>query len=134
MAYNVKSMKAEEFINNEEIMECLDYARKNKDNMELVYEILDKAKKAKGISHKEAAVLLECDNPEVNAEIRRLAAEIKEKFYGRRIVMFAPLYLSNYCVNSCTYCPYHHKNKHIPRKKLTQEEIKNEVIALQDMG
>ncbi len=102
--------------------------------MELVYEILEKAKKAKGISHKEAAVLLECDNPEANAELKKLAVEIKEKFYGRRIVMFAPLYLSNYCVNGCTYCPYHYKNKHIPRKKLTQEEIKNEVIALQDMG
>ena len=134
MGYNPKSMKAEEFINNEEILECLDYARKNKDNMELVYEILEKAKLAKGISHKEAAVLLECDNPEANAEIKRLAVEIKEKFYGRRIVMFAPLYLSNYCVNGCTYCPYHYKNSHIPRKKLTQEEIKNEVIALQDMG
>ena len=134
MGYNPKSMKAEEFINNEEILECLDYARKNKDNMELVYEILEKAKLAKGISHKEAAVLLECDNPEANAEIKRLAVEIKEKFYGRRIVMFAPLYLSNYCVNGCTYCPYHYKNSHIPRKELTQEEIKNEVIAFQDMG
>lgn len=134
MGYNPKSMKAEEFINDEEILECLDYASKNKDNMKLVYEILEKAKLAKGISHKEAAVLLECDNPEANAEIKKLAVEIKEKFYGRRIVMFAPLYLSNYCVNGCTYCPYHYKNQHIPRKKLTQEEIKNEVIALQDMG
>ena len=134
MSYNVKSMKAEEFINDEEILECLDYAKKNKDNMTLIREILDKAKKAKGISHKEAAVLLECDIPEVNEEINRLAMEIKEKFYGRRIVMFAPLYLSNYCVNGCTYCPYHYKNKHIVRKKLTQEEIRREVIALQDMG
>lgn len=134
MGYNPKSIKAEEFINNEEILECLDYARKNKDNMELVQEILEKAKLAKGISHREAAVLLECDNPKANTEIKKLAVEIKEKFYGRRIVMFAPLYLSNYCVNGCTYCPYHYKNRHIPRKKLTQEEIKNEVIALQDMG
>lgn len=134
MGYNPKSMKAEEFINNEEILECLDYARKNKDNMELADEILNKAAKAKGISHREAAVLLECDNPEVNNRIKELAAEIKEKFYGKRIVMFAPLYLSNYCVNSCTYCPYHCKNKHITRKKLTQEEIRKEVIALQDMG
>lgn len=134
MGYNPKSMKAEEFINNEEILECLDYARKNKDNMKLVDDILNKAAKAKGISHREAMVLLECDNPEANNRIKELAAEIKEKFYGKRIVMFAPLYLSNYCVNGCTYCPYHHKNKHIPRKKLTQEEIKKEVIALQDMG
>ncbi len=134
MGYNPNSMKAEEFINNEEILECLSYAGKNKNNMALAKEILEKAKKAKGISHKEAAVLLECEIPEINEEIKKLAVEIKEKFYGRRIVMFAPLYLSNYCVNGCTYCPYHYKNKHIPRKKLTQEEIKNEVIALQDMG
>ena len=134
MGYNPNSMKAEEFINNEEIFECLSYAGKNKNNMALAKEILEKAKKAKGISHKEAAVLLECEIPEINEEIKKLAVEIKEKFYGRRIVMFAPLYLSNYCVNGCTYCPYHYKNKHIPRKKLTQEEIRNEVIALQDMG
>lgn len=134
MGYDVKSMKAEEFINDEEIMDCLDYAKKNKDNMPLIREILEKAKKAKGISHREAAVLLECDIPEVNEEINKLAMEIKEKFYGKRIVMFAPLYLSNYCVNGCTYCPYHYKNKHIVRKKLTQDEIRQEVIALQDMG
>lgn len=134
MCYDVKSMKAEEFINDEEIMDCLDYAKKNKDNMQLIREILEKAKKAKGISHREAAVLLECDIPEVNEEINKLAMDIKEKFYGKRIVMFAPLYLSNYCVNGCTYCPYHYKNKHIVRKKLTQDEIRQEVIALQDMG
>lgn len=134
MSYNIKSMKAEEFINDEEILDCLDYAKKNKNNMPLIREIIDKAKKAKGISHREAAVLMECDIPQVNEEINKLAMEIKEKFYGRRIVMFAPLYLSNYCVNGCTYCPYHYKNKHIARKKLTQEEIRNEVIALQDMG
>ena len=134
MGYDVKSMKAEEFINDEEIMDCLDYAKKIKDNMPLIREILEKAKTAKGISHREAAVLLECDIPEVNEEINKLAMEIKEKFYGKRIVMFAPLYLSNYCVNGCTYCPYHYKNKHIVRKKLTQDEIRQEVIALQDMG
>ena len=121
MKYDPKSLKAEEFINHQEIMDSLAYAQENKNNREVVFEILEKAKKAKGISHKEAAVLMECDIPEANEEIRRLAVEIKEKFYGRRIVMFAPLYLSNYCVNGCTYCPYHYKNKHIPRKKLTQE-------------
>ncbi len=134
MKYNPKSLKAEEFIDHQEIMDSLAYAQENKNNREVVFEILEKAKKAKGISHKEAAVLMECDIPEANEEIRRLAVEIKEKFYGRRIVMFAPLYLSNYCVNGCTYCPYHYKNKHIPRKKLTQEEIREEVSALQDMG
>ena len=134
MKYDMKSWKAEEFIHHGEIMETLEYAKENKNNKEVVFAILEKAKKAKGISHREAAVLMECDIPEANEAIRKLAMEIKEKFYGRRIVMFAPLYLSNYCVNGCTYCPYHYKNKHIPRKKLTQEEIRQEVIALQDMG
>lgn len=134
MSYNVKSLKAEEFINDEEILDTLEYAGKNKDNHELALQILEKAKKAKGITHREAAVLLECELPDINEKVRELAMEIKEKFYGRRIVMFAPLYLSNYCINGCTYCPYHMKNKHIARKKLTQEEVRNEVIALQDMG
>ncbi len=134
MSYNPKSLKAEEFISHEEIMDSIDYAKKNKDNKALAMEILEKAKLAKGISHREAALLMECDIPEVVEAIKNLAMEIKEKFYGRRIVMFAPLYLSNYCVNQCTYCPYHLKNKHIARKKLTQEEVRQEVIALQDMG
>jgi 2-iminoacetate synthase len=132
--YDPKSLKAEEFINHEEIMESLEFAQKNKENLALMREILEKAKAAKGISHREAALLMECKDPEINAQIRELAKEIKQKFYGNRIVMFAPLYLSNYCVNGCTYCPYHAKNKTIPRVKLTQEQIKEEVIALQDMG
>ena len=132
--YNPKSLKAEEFIDHQEILDSLAYAKENRGNRKVVFEILEKAKKAKGIDHREAAVLMECYIPEANEEIRKLAVEIKEKFYGRRIVMFAPLYLSNYCVNGCTYCPYHYKNKHIARKKLTQEEIREEVIALQDMG
>ncbi len=132
--YNVKSMKAEEFINHQEILDSLEYARENRENRKLLADILEKAKRAEGISHREAAVLMECGIPEVNEQIRALAVEIKERFYGRRIVMFAPLYLSNYCVNGCTYCPYHAKNKQIPRIKLTQEQIRKEVIALQDMG
>lgn len=134
MKYNVMSAKAEEFINDEEIQETLSYAEENKDNLELIGQILEKAGLMKGISHREAAVLLECDSEEVNERIFALAKEIKQKFYGNRIVMFAPLYLSNYCINGCTYCPYHAKNRHIPRKKLSQEEIRQEVIALQDMG
>lgn len=134
MSYNPKSLKAEEFISHEEIMDSLEYAKKNKNNRKLAMEILEKAKQAKGISHREAAVLMECDIPEIVDAMKKLAMEIKEKFYGNRIVMFAPLYLSNYCVNQCTYCPYHLKNKHIARKKLTQEEVRQEVIALQDMG
>jgi 2-iminoacetate synthase len=132
--YNPKSLKAEEFINHEEILETLAYAEKNKHNTELIDEILEKARKRKGLTHREAAVLLDCDIEEKNQEMFALAEQIKKDFYGNRIVMFAPLYLSNYCVNGCVYCPYHHKNKHIARKKLTQEEIKKEVIALQDMG
>lgn len=132
--YDPKSSVADEFINDAEILESLAYAEENKNNKEVVDAILEKAREMKGISHKEAAVLLECELEEENKEIERLAKEIKERFYGRRIVMFAPLYLSNYCVNGCVYCPYHMKNKHIARKKLTQEEIRQEVIALQDMG
>ncbi len=132
--YNVKSRKAEEFICHEEILETLEYARANKNNRELIHSILDKAEQMKGITHREASVLLECDSEEELQRIFELAIKIKEKFYGNRIVMFAPLYLSNYCVNGCVYCPYHYVNKHIPRKKLTQEDIRREVIALQDMG
>ena len=124
----------EEFINHEEILETLDYAEANKHNAELIDALIEKAKLRKGLSHREASVLLACDIKEKNEEIYRLAEQIKKDFYGNRIVMFAPLYLSNYCINGCTYCPYHLKNKHIPRKKLSQEEIKKEVIALQDMG
>ena len=132
--YNVKSKIATEFIDDEEILSTLEYAKANKSNGELIDEILEKAKECKGLSHREAAVLLECDLEDKNEKMYELAQEIKQKFYGNRIVMFAPLYLSNYCVNGCTYCPYHYKNKHIARKKLTQEEIRKEVIALQDLG
>ncbi len=132
--YDVKSKKAEEFINHEEILETLEYAAANKNNRELIDQILEKAKDMKGITHREALVLLDCDLEDEVQKIFDLAIRIKERFYGNRIVMFAPLYLSNYCVNGCVYCPYHYVNKHIPRKKLTQEDIRNEVIALQDMG
>lgn len=132
--YDVKSKKAEEFINHQEILDTLAYADANKDNLELVDSIIEKAKQANGLTHREASVLLACENQEKIDEIYKLANQIKQDFYGNRIVLFAPLYLSNYCVNGCTYCPYHMKNKHIPRKKLTQEEVKKEVIALQDMG
>lgn len=132
--YNPKSHDADEFISHEEILDTLKYADENKNNLELVDKILEKAKLGKGLSHREASVLLACENDDKNKEIFELAKKIKQEYYGNRIVLFAPLYLSNYCVNGCVYCPYHAKNKHIPRRKLTQEEIKNEVIALQDMG
>lgn len=132
--YNVKSSVADEFISDEEINRTLIYAKENKSNYELIDSILKKAEEMKGLTHSEAAVLLECEDKEVLARIYDLAERIKLRFYGKRIVMFAPLYLSNYCVNGCTYCPYHMKNKEIPRIKLTQEEIVREVTALQDMG
>ena len=132
--YDTKSSRAEEFINHEEILDTLEYAQKNKDNKELIKSIIEKARKCKGITHREAAVLLDCEDKELNEEMFALAKEIKQKIYGNRIVMFAPLYLSNYCINSCVYCPYHVKNKTICRKKLTQEQVREETIALQDMG
>ena len=132
--YNVKSKKATEFIDHQEILDTLEYAKTNKDNRELIEQLIERARDCKGLTHREAALLLECDQPDLIEKMFKVAKEIKEKFYGKRIVMFAPLYLSNYCINGCVYCPYHAKNKHIARKKLTQEEIRQEVIALQDMG
>ncbi len=132
--YNVKSKNASEFIDDHEILDTLAYAQENKSNRELISSILERAKDCKGLSHREAAVLLECDLEDLNEKMMSLAKEIKQKFYGNRIVMFAPLYLSNYCINGCVYCPYHHSNKNISRKKLSQEEIAREVVALQDMG
>lgn len=134
MNYNIKSNKAEEFISHDEILETIKWVDSNRNNHALIDEILQKARQMKGITHREASLLLECDNSETVEEIFSIAKSIKEKIYGNRIVMFAPLYLSNYCVNGCVYCPYHAKNKRIPRKKLTQEEIIAEVTALQDMG
>ena len=132
--YNPKSMKAEEFISHEEILRTLEYAEANKNNLELIEEILAKAEKREGLGYRDASVLLACEDEGVLKRVYALAEQIKLDFYGNRIVMFAPLYLSNYCINGCIYCPYHMKNKHIARKKLTQEEVAAEVIALQDMG
>lgn len=132
--YDPKSSKAEEFIHDGEIRETLEWAAANRTNLPLIESVIEKARECKGLNHREALLLLDCQDSACNEKIFALAREIKQKFYGNRIVMFAPLYLSNYCVNGCVYCPYHYKNKHIPRKKLTQEEIAAEVIALQDMG
>ena len=141
-SYNPKSLCAGEFINDEEILETLAFADAHKDDVQLCYDILEKCKPhlhpasehGAMITHREASVLLACDDAGVNAAIKQLAHDIKQAYYGNRIVLFAPLYLSNYCVNSCLYCPYHAKNREIPRRKLTQDEIRAEVIALQDMG
>ena len=132
--YDPKSMKAEEFIDHQEIEQTLAYADAHKTDAELIDAIIEKAKLRKGLTHREASVLLACELEDRNEQVYALAKQIKQDFYGNRIVMFAPLYLSNYCINGCLYCPYHLKNKRIPRKKLTQEEIRAEVIALQDMG
>ena len=141
-SYNPKSLCADEFINDEEILETLAFADAHKDDLQLCYDILEKCKPhlhpasehGAMITHREASVLLACEDAGVNAAIKQLAHDIKQAYYGNRIVLFAPLYLSNYCVNSCLYCPYHAKNREIPRRKLTQDEIRAEVIALQDMG
>ena len=132
--YDPKSDRAVEFINDEEIKATIKYGEENKHNRELIEEIIEKAKECKGLSHREAYVLLKCDIEELNQKIYELAREIKLRFYGNRVVLFAPLYLSNYCINGCVYCPYHAKNRTIPRRKLTMEEIKLETMALQDMG
>ncbi len=132
--YNPKSKKADEFINNQEIIDTIKYAKENKNNVSLINKIIEKARLKKGLNHREASVLLACENRDKNNEIYKLAKQIKEDFYGNRIVLFAPLYLSNYCINGCTYCPYHAANKHIPRKKMTRDDIIKEVTALQDMG
>ena len=132
--YDPKSRKAEEFIDHQEILDTLAYADAHKEDAPLIDAILEKARQKKGLDHREASVLLACRLPEKNQALYELARQIKQEFYGNRIVMFAPLYLSNYCVNGCVYCPYHKKNTHIPRKKLTQQQIRAEVMALQDMG
>lgn len=132
--HNQKSQKAEEFISHEEILQTLAFAEQNSENRALLEDVLTKAEQHNGLDHREASLLLACTLPDINARIFALAEQIKQEYYGNRIVLFAPLYLSNYCVNGCVYCPYHAKNKHIPRLKLTQEQIKQEVIALQDMG
>ena len=132
--YNSKSKNATEFIDDKEILDTIEFAAAHKNDEEMIEKILKKAAEYHGLTHREAAVLLECDSPALLDKIYTLAQEVKEKIYGKRIVMFAPLYLSNYCVNECRYCPYHYSNKHICRKQLTQEEIKAEVVALQDMG
>ena len=132
--YDVKSMDADEFIDDGEILASIEYAQNNKDNKALIESIIEKAAECKGLTHREASVLLACEDEELNEKIYTLAKKIKQRIYGNRIVFFAPLYLSNYCINSCTYCPYHVKNKTMCRKKLTQEEVREETIALQDMG
>lgn len=134
MSYNPKSLKAEEFISHEEILATLQSAEHNSRNRAMIEAVLEKARQHNGLTHREASLLLACELPDLNEQLFSLAEEIKQEYYGNRIVLFAPLYLSNYCVNGCTYCPYHAKNKHIPRVKLTQEQIEKEVIALQDMG
>ena len=126
--------KAEDFIDHQEVLDSLAWADEHKNDKETIQAVLEKARLHKGLSHREASLLLACDDPDVNEQIYKLAKEIKQAYYGNRIVLFAPLYLSNYCVNGCVYCPYHYKNKHIPRIKLTQEQIAKEVTALQDMG
>lgn len=96
-------------------------------------KVLDKAEVKKGLTHKEIATLLEIEDKDQLKRLFKIAGKIKEDIYGNRVVLFAPLYISDYCVNNCLYCGYQHKNK-FERRKLTLEEIKNEVMILEDMG
>ncbi|MBO4301103.1 MAG: [FeFe] hydrogenase H-cluster radical SAM maturase HydG, partial [Desulfovibrio sp.] len=132
--YNPRSLRAEEFINHEEVLASLEFADKHCADAGFIDSLLDKARQRKGLSHREATTLLSCTLPDKVEAMYALAEQIKKDFYGNRIVLFAPLYLSNHCVNSCVYCPYHRQNTHMPRKKLSQEDIVREVTALQDMG
>ena len=132
--YNTSSVHADEFICHDEILETLEEAARESRNPARVQEILEKAALCKGLTHREAAILMDCEDPALEERLFRLAGAIKQKFYGNRIVLFAPLYLSNYCVNGCVYCPYHARNRSIPRKKLSQAEIEEEVRALIRIG
>ena len=132
--YRPQSLRADEFICHEEVLATLAYAEKNKTNRSLIQAIIEKARQCQGLTHGEALVLLDCALEDINREILEVAERIKNDFYGKRIVLFAPLYLSNHCVNGCVYCPYHAENSHMPRIKLTREEIEKEVVALQDIG
>ena len=132
--YDKRSEKAAEFIDHDEIMQTMAYARENRHDRALIGEILDKAAQGEGLTHRQAALLLECGEQDLNDRIFTLARRLKQRIYGNRIVMFAPLYLSNHCINGCTYCPYHAANRTMVRKRLTQQEIEHEVTALQDMG
>lgn len=132
--YNPLSIHADEFIDHAEVLATLDEAARESRNSARVREMLEKAARCKGLTHREAAILMDCDDPALESGIYDLAAQIKQRFYGNRIVLFAPLYLSNYCINGCVYCPYHAINRTIPRKKLSQSEIEAEVRALIRMG
>ncbi len=132
--YDVMSAKAAGFMAQGKIEHILKLAREYAKDRSLVEGLLGLAEEMQGLSAMAAATLLLNSDKDVTARIFALAEKVKNAYYGNRIVLFAPLYLSNYCVNGCTYCPYHRQNVHIPRKKMTQEEIKAEVMALQDMG
>jgi 2-iminoacetate synthase len=131
--YNAKSMDSNEFINDGEILESINEAKKLSKNKNEIDRILAKAREYKGLTHREAAVLLEVDDDETLEKMYKTAREVKEEIYGKRIVLFAPLYLSSYCVNNCKYCGYKCSNK-IGRHQLTQDELKEEIRALEAMG
>jgi 2-iminoacetate synthase len=128
--YNVKSKDSNEFINHDEVLFSIEEAKKKSNDKNYILTLVEKARQYKGLTHREAAVLLEVDDDEILEMMYKAAKEVKEKIYGKRIVIFAPLYLSNYCVNNCRYCGYKCTND-IARYKLTQEELVEEVKALQ---
>ncbi|MBU3089337.1 [FeFe] hydrogenase H-cluster radical SAM maturase HydG [Clostridium gasigenes] len=119
------------FIDHKYIEEVLESSKNA--TKEEIQEVLNRAKKSKGLSHKDIAILLETNNEEQLSEMYKIAGEIKESIYGKRIVMFAPLYVSDYCVNNCVYCGYKNCNT-FKRRRLTQEEVAQEVKILEKMG
>lgn len=131
--YDPKSSHAADFIDHGEIEATLAQAKLEAADPQRVAALLDKAATFAGLTHREAAVLLEVQDPETLEAVYALARRVKEHIYGRRIVLFAPLYLSDHCVNRCTYCGYNHDNC-ITRRKLTQDEVREEVLVLERMG
>jgi 2-iminoacetate synthase len=131
--YDPRSLQAGDFIHDGEILETLAEAKVLARDPQVVRGLLDKAARFVGLTHREAAVLFEVEEPAILQEVFALARKVKEHIYGRRIVMFAPLYLSDYCVNQCAYCGYNHDNC-IPRRKLNAVELEAEVRELERMG
>lgn len=123
-----------DFLDENIINQIISDAEKKSENSEIVREILKKAEKAEGITDEEAAILLSIKDENLLEEMYTVSKKIKEKIYGKRIVMFAPLYISNYCVNNCRYCGYKHCNDELFRKKLNSEELIAEVKALEKLG
>jgi len=123
-----------DFIKDDEINSLIAKGKELVSDKELVREIIEKSKSAEGLTPEETAVLLNLEDKELIEEMFKAARQVKEKLYGKRLVVFAPLYVSNYCVNNCTYCGYKHCNDELKRKKLNKEQLIEEVKVLESLG